>query len=326
MAGSSSTLPRITVLAGDQDGPKGVEKLHEYADVQIVCDEKGLAASLPDTDIVLVTDFRSDALANTWYRANNVQWVHATSAGVDQLMFDALRDSTVPVTNAQGIFDRAIAEYVLGAILFFAKDTRNNVVYQQQRRWVHRDTETIADKRVVVAGAGSIGHEIGTLCRATGMAVDGVASRERAGDDVFGHIHAAADIDAVIAGADYVVIAAPLTDSTRHWFDAKRFEAMPAHARLINIGRGPIVVTDDLVAALKNKKIAGAALDVFEVEPLPEDHPLWSLNNVLLSAHMAGDFIGWRHALIDQFLANFQHWRADEPLFNLVNKAAGYAA
>lgn len=326
MAGSNSSTPRITVLAGDQDGPTGVEKLHNYADVHIVCDESALAASLPDTDIVLVTDFRSDALANAWHQAYNVQWVHATSAGVDQLMFDALRASDIPVTNAQGIFDRAIAEYVLGTILFFAKDTRNNVVYQQQKRWVHRDTETIADKRVVVAGAGSIGHEIGTLCRAAGMSVDGVASRERGGDDVFGRIHAAADIDAVIANADYVVIAAPLTYSTRHWFDAKRFEVMPRHARLINIGRGPIVVTDDLVAALQNNQIAGAALDVFEVEPLPEDHPLWSLDNVLLSAHMAGDFIGWRHALIDQFLANFENWRAGEPLFNRVNKTAGYAA
>ncbi|NNC23129.1 D-2-hydroxyacid dehydrogenase [Salinisphaera sp. USBA-960] len=326
MSNSSAPKPTVTVLAGDNDGPPGVERLYDHVDARIVCDEAGLAESLPDSQIVLVTDFRSDALARTWPQAKNVDWVHAASAGVDQLMFDALRTSDVAITNAQGIFDHAIAEYVLGAILFFAKDTRHNVVYQQQKRWVHRDTETIADKRVVVAGAGSIGHEIGALCRAAGMAVDGVASRAREGDDVFGRIHAAAHIDDVLTEADYVVIAAPLTDATRHWFDAARFNAMPPHARLINIGRGPIVVTDDLVDALQNNQIAGAALDVFENEPLPADHPLWSMDNVLLSPHMAGDFVGWREALIDQFLANLDRWQTGQPLFNPVNKKAGYAA
>lgn len=318
--------PRITVIAGDADGPPGVEKLHSHADVSIAFDEESLSKSLPDSDIVLVTDFRSDALANVWHTAEKLKWIHATSAGVDRLMFEALRHSDVPVTNAQGIFDRAIAEYVLGAILHFAKDTRNNIVYQQQSRWVHRDTETILDKHVVIAGAGSIGHKIGALCRAAGMTVDGIASRAKSGDEVFDQIHAADDVDQVIGRADYLVIAAPLTDATHQWFNTQRFEAMSSHARLINIGRGPIVVTSDLVAALESGEIAGAALDVFETEPLPADHALWTMENVLLSAHMAGDFVGWREALIDQFLANLERWQTGEPLFNPVNKQAGYAA
>jgi phosphoglycerate dehydrogenase-like enzyme len=100
---------------------------------------------------------------------------------------------------------------------------------------------------------------------------------------------------------------------------------MPKHARFINIGRGPIVVTDDLVDALANQQIAGAALDVFEPEPLPEAHPLWGLDNVLISAHMAGDFSGWRDALMDQFLDNLARWRRGEELFNRVSKRHGYA-
>lgn len=317
--------PRITVLSAADSGPQGIERLADHAEVRLASDEASLREHLPGADILLVTDFRTDALAAAWEAADRLQWVHATSAGVDQLMFDALVASDIPVTNAQGIFDRCIAEYVLGAILMFAKDSRNNIVYQQQGRWLHRDTESIHGKHVLVAGAGSIGRQIGALCRAVGMRVTGIARRERGGDDVFEAIHAAETIDTHLGAADYVVVAAPLTEATQGWFDAGRFAAMAPHARFINVGRGPIVVTDDLVAALNAGQIAGAALDVFEQEPLPANHALWTMDNVLMSAHMAGDFIGWREALIDQFLDNLQRWRAGEALFNRVNKQQGYA-
>ncbi|MES1926704.1 D-2-hydroxyacid dehydrogenase [Salinisphaera sp. T31B1] len=316
---------RITVLSDSAEGPESLARLHDIADLRIACDEASLRAALPGSRILLVTDFRTESLEAAWDAADSLEWVHAASAGVDQLMFDALVDSSIPVTNAQGIFDRSIAEYVLGAILVFAKDTRNNIRYQHAHRWVHRDTETIEGKRVLVVGAGSIGREIGALCRAAGMGVAGIARRERPADDVFDAVYAADTLDEHLARADYVVVAAPLTDATEGWFDAGRFEAMPEHARFINIGRGPIVVTDDLVTALETGQIAGAALDVFESEPLPGDHPLWDMDNVLMSAHMAGDFIGWRDALIDQFLDNLRRWQSGEPLFNEVSKRHGYA-
>ena len=148
---------------------------------------------------------------------------------------------------------------------------------------------------------------------------------EKPGDEVFSAIHAQSQLDSLLPHADYVVIAAPLTESTEGLFDSARFAAMAPHARLINIGRGPIVVTDDLVAALDAGQIAGAALDVFETEPLPADHPLWGYDNVLISAHMAGDFVGWRVALMEQFVANLGHWQRGEALFNTVSKRFGYA-
>ena len=171
--------PRITVLGGSAEGPAGLDRLAGLGDIRIATDEASLRDALPGTEILLVTDFRTDALEAAWPAADRLQWVHAASAGVDQLMFDALIESDIPVTNAQGIFDRSIAEYVLGAILMFAKDTRNNIRYQQERRWVHRDTETVAGKRVLVAGAGSIGRRIGALCRAVDMHVTGIARRAR---------------------------------------------------------------------------------------------------------------------------------------------------
>lgn len=325
-ATDSRTRLKITVLGNDEKGPPGLDRLAgEHADVVLAWDEPSLRDALPGTDVLLVTDFRTDALEAAWGLANRLQWIHAASAGVDQLMFDALVDSDIPVTNAQGIFDHSIAEYVLGAILMFAKDSRNNIVFQQQRRWVHRDTETISGKRVLVVGAGSIGREIGALCRAAGMRASGIARHARDADAVFDAVHPAEEIDEHLTTADYVVVAAPLTDATEGWFDATRFSAMNNHARFINIGRGAIVVTDDLVTALQDRQIAGAALDVFEQEPLPAEHPLWRLDNVLMSAHMAGDFVGWREALIDQFIDNLRRWRNGESLFNRVNKQHGYA-
>ena len=123
----------------------------------------------------------------------------------------------------------------------------------------------------------------------------------------------------------FVVIAAPLTPQTEGLFDAKAFAAMKKTARLINIGRGPIVNTEALLKALDDGEIAGAGLDVFEEEPLPSDHPLWQRENVIMTAHMAGDFIGWKRALTDQFLENFDRWHKRGELFNLVNKELGYA-
>lgn len=316
----SRDAPVITALSPADEPPPGLERARAHASVHLATDQDTLARYLPESDILLVTDFRTDALAEVWHTAEHLQWIHATSAGVDQLLFDALRASDVTVTNARGFFDRAIAEYVLGAMLAFAKDTRTNITYQQQHEWCHRDTETIHDKQVLIVGAGSIGHEIGSLCRAAGMHVSGVARSARAGDSVFDAIHATAELQQHLPAADYVVIAAPLTAGTQGLFDDHAFAAMKPSARLINVGRGPIVETTALLHALDTRTIAGAALDVFEQEPLPPEHPLWRRDDVLMSAHMAGDFIGWREALIDQFLDNFAHWQAGEALFNVVNK------
>lgn len=316
----NDNAPVITALTA-ADGPShGIDRVYAHATVHTATDDDSLAEYLPETDILLVTDFRTDALAENWHLAKRLKWIHATSAGVDQLLFDELRNSEVVVTNARGFFDRSISEYVLGAILAFAKDTRGNIAYQSRHEWNHRDTETIAHQRVLVVGAGSIGHEIGSICRAVGMMASGVARTARDGDDVFDRIHATDTLLEHLPDADFVVIAAPLTESTHHLFGDKAFDAMKPGARLINVGRGPVVDTDALLRALDAKQIAGAALDVYEEEPLPPDHPLWAHDNVLMSAHMSGDFIGWREALIDQFLDNFARWQQGAALHNVVKK------
>lgn len=318
--------PVVTVLtAPGEPEPPGIEAVQARAEVRFASDEESLRRTLPGTDVMMVTDFRTEALEAAWPSADKLQWIHATSAGVDALMFPALIDGPVTVTNARGIFDRTIAEYVLCTILMFAKDFPQSIRYQLEHRWQHRDTERAEGKQVLVVGAGSIGRQIARLVTAAGLHVHGIARRARDDDPDFVAVHSQADLDEQLGLADFVVIAAPLTPQTEGLFDRKAFAAMRKTARLINIGRGPIVNTNDLIKALNDGEIAGAALDVFEEEPLPDDHPLWDMGNVIMTAHMSGDFIGWRRALTDQFLENFDRWHRGEELFNQVNKALGYA-
>lgn len=317
--------PTVTVLsASDETRPPGLDLLEGKVEIRLAHDESTLREALPGTEILLVTDFRTEALRAAWPAADSLQWVHATSAGVDALLIPELVDSEIPVTNAQGIFDRTIAEYVLGAILMFAKDFPGSLAYQRQRQWKHRDTERAQGKRVLVVGAGSIGRQIAKLTGAIGMDVYGVARRPRKEDPDFREVFANEALHEELGKADYVVVSAPLTPATEGLFGADEFAAMQPHARFINIARGPIVQTGPLLRALEQGKIAGAALDVFEEEPLPADHPLWALPNVVMTAHMAGDFIGWREALMEQFLANLEHWQRGEPMFNQVDKKLGY--
>ncbi|RBW50641.1 D-2-hydroxyacid dehydrogenase [Marinobacter sp. F3R11] len=317
----------VTVLtAPGEPEPPGMDSLRARAEVRFASDEATLRSTLPGTHVMMVTDFRTEALEAAWNCADKLRWIHATSAGVDALMFPALTKGSVVVTNARGIFDRTIAEYVLCTILMFAKDFPGSIRLQMKHQWKHRDTERASGKQVLVVGAGSIGRQIGRLVAAAGLKPHGIARTARTDDPDFVAVHGNDDLYEQLGQADYVVIAAPLTPQTEGLFDEKAFKAMKSSARLINIGRGPIVKTDDLIAALKAGEIAGAGLDVFEEEPLPEDHPLWDMENVIMTAHMAGDFIGWKGALTDQFLENLDRWINGEGLFNIVDKKLGYAS
>jgi phosphoglycerate dehydrogenase-like enzyme len=312
----------LAVLCGD-DRPPGMAAVQPQAEIRYAT-----PATLPDAvrgaDALFVWDFLSGALREAWPAADRLRWVHVAGAGVDRVLFPELVASPVVVTNSRGVFDRPIAEYVLGLVLAAAKDLPTTLALQRDRTWRHRETERIEGRAVLVVGTGSIGRAVGRLLAATGMAVTGVGRTARTGDPDLGTVHAAGDLPNLLPAADYVVVAAPLTEETRGLFDAEAFARMKADAWLVNIGRGPIVVEPDLVAALQRGALAGAALDVFADEPLAADSPLWAMPNVIVSPHMSGDVIGWHEALVEVFVANFERWRAGQPLLNVVDKSAGY--
>jgi len=245
-------------------------------------------------------------------------------AGVDPLLFPELVHSSVVLTNSRGVFDRAMAEYVLGLALALAKDLPRTLDLQRRREWLHRESERVDGRTALVVGAGSIGREIGRYLRAAGMRVLGVARRPREADTVFERVVGIDDLQAALPEADYVVLALPLTPETRGLFGAAALATTKRSARFINVGRGAVVDQPALVDALRSRRIAGAALDVFADEPLPAVHPFWDMPGVIVSPHMSGDFAGWPAAVSGLFVENFRRWLAGEPLLNVVDKARGY--
>ncbi|PRX49140.1 phosphoglycerate dehydrogenase-like enzyme [Prauserella shujinwangii] len=312
----------LAVLCGEKH-PPDMHPIEQEATVRYTRAD-GLAEALRGADALFVYDFLSTAVPDAWHAADRLRWLHIASAGVDPVLFPGLRDSDVVLTNSRGVFDDSIAEYVLGVILAFAKDFARSVRLQDNREWRHRESERIAGRHALVVGTGPIGRAIARLLRAAGMRVSGAGRRARDGDPDFGTVHASAELNGHLSAFDFVVVVAPLTERTKGMFDAEAFAAMRPDARFVNVGRGELVVTDDLVEALRAGSIAGAALDVFDTEPLPADSPLWTMDNVFVSPHMSGDFIGWRNALVEVFADNFRRWRAGEPLRNVVDKRLGY--
>ncbi|GAA2440668.1 D-2-hydroxyacid dehydrogenase [Streptomyces pulveraceus] len=310
------SVPTLLVL--DTDPSPRLGRLTGRARIRYT-DAAGLAARLPTADVLLVWDFASDAVRAAWPGDGpRPAWVHTASAGVDRLLCPELTASGTVVTNARGIFERPIAEYVTGLVLAFAKDLPGTLELQRRRQWRHRETTRLAGSRAVVVGAGPIGREITRLLIALGVQVALVGRTARR------TIHGTEDLDRLTALADWVICAAPLTESTRAMFDARFFGLMQPSARFINVGRGPMVVEDDLAEALRRRWIAGAALDVFEREPLGPESPLWDVPDLIVSPHMSGDTAGWRDRLSEQFVAMYELWAAGEPLPNVVDKQRGY--
>jgi phosphoglycerate dehydrogenase-like enzyme len=318
--------PKVLVLcADDSDAARpSLAVVEKRADI-VYTRADSLASHLDEADVLFLWDFFSPAVRSAWTAPERLRWLHVASAGVDSLLFPELVDSDVIVTNSRGVFDRPMAEYVLSCVLAFAKDLPTTLELQSRKSWRHRETETIAGQRVVVVGTGSIGRAVAQLLRAAGMDVVGVGRTARERDADFAIVYSSGQLRAAVADADYVVVAAPLTDSTRGMFDSAMLTAMKPTSRLINVGRGPIVDERALAEALQDGRLAGAALDVFEVEPLPETSPLWQeVPNVIVSPHMSGDVVGWTDALAALFETNFVRWHDGQPLLNVVDKRLGF--
>jgi phosphoglycerate dehydrogenase-like enzyme len=271
----------------------------------------------------MLWDFFSTAVRDVWADAGALEWIHVTAAGVDTLLFDELRDSAVVVTNAHGVFDRPIAEYVLGAVIAHAKDSLRSFDLQRGHRWQHRETRSILGSKALVVGTGAIGRETARLLRAAGLEVRGAGRTARSDDPDFGEIVASGNLVAEVGWADHLVLAAPLTPATRGLVNAEVLAAMRPGTQLVNVARGPIVDEEALFTAVNRGRIA-ATLDVFDHEPLAPDHRLWDAPNVTVTAHMSGDVIGWRDTLAAQFAGNVRRWLAGEPLLNVVDKKLGY--
>ncbi|SDT33836.1 D-2-hydroxyacid dehydrogenase [Microlunatus soli] len=316
----------IAVLCrDDHDRPPGLEELTDRADV-IYATADTLPEAIETADALFVWDFFSPAVRIAWPRARRLEWIHVASAGVDALLFDDLVGSEVLVSNARGVFDQPIAEYVLAAILAQAKQLYRSRDLQQAHRWQHRETRSIAGMPVLVIGTGGIGRAIARLLRAAGMQVTGAGRRTATDDPDFGTVVDSARLVDHVGTVDHLVMAAPLTAQTTGMINADVLAAMRPGAHLINVGRGPSVDEDAVLQSLRSGHLGAASLDVFVDEPLADDHPFWDEPGMHISPHLSGDTEGWLDRLATQFVEQADRWLDGRELINIVDKQRGYAA
>jgi phosphoglycerate dehydrogenase-like enzyme len=268
-----------------------------------------------------------------WNAASKLRWVHSASAGVASLLYPAMVASDVALTNSAGIYGAPIAEHVLAGVLYFLRGLDVAGELQRKGKWDSAIFGTdaapvreVSECRVLVVGAGGIGSEVARRFTALGATVTGIRRNPARGvPEGFSRVAGPAALDAELASADVLVLAAPLTPETRTLLTAARLALLPPGAIVSNIGRGALIDEEALVAALRSGRLRGAALDVFQREPLASDSPLWHLPQVLHTPHMAGvsPRLFWDR-LSALFLDNWERYRASGPLRNLVDKHAGY--
>lgn len=312
---------RCVVLCTLRVEPRHVERIrscHVGVEVRAVRREEA-EVHLPDAEVLLTW-----RVPDAWVaRAERLRWVHLSSAGVDHLWGGALWGSSVLLTNSRGIHAGPMAEHVVGWLLMFARNLHTHLHHQRERRWQRDAGGVFAGCTVGVVGLGAVGEEVARLCKALGARVVGLRRRPRPSpyaDRVVGP----EGLRELLEASDYVVLTVPLVPSTRRWIGARELGWLKPNAVLVNVARGGVVDEEALAAALREGRLRGAALDTFEVEPLPPENPLWGLPNVLISPHAAGVFPGYVDAVVDLFCDNLRRYLAGEPLRNVVDRESGY--
>ena len=295
-------------------------------DVELVAvrTEAEAIAAAPGADAIL--GFCSSGVLEA---AEDAVWVQVLSAGVERcVVHDRIRSGDVLLTNMQKMSSPVIAEHVIAMMLSLSRSLPSFAKNMDSGQWLRGPDHTgqmvsYGGKTVLIAGLGGIGTEVARRAAALDMRVVGTRRSSREGPDFVDYVGLSDELHELAAEADFIVNALPLTDETRGLFDAEFFAGVREGAFFINVGRGKTVVTGDLVEALRSGRLAGAGLDVTEPEPLPPRHPLWRMDNVIITPHISsrgGNRI--RHGVLA--MENLRRFIAGDPLFNVVDPAAGY--
>ena len=252
---------------------------------------------------------------------NAPRWVANGGAGTDH--FGNWRPERTTVTNAAGVAADMMAEYILGGFLHFTLDVAGLQKDKAARAWSPRVMTPLAAKTLLIVGLGHTGQAVARRAKAFGMTVLGTRARPQPMDHV-DEVHAADTLAQLLPRADFLAISTPLTPATRGLIGRDQIAAMKPGVIFADVSRGGVVDQTALYEALKTGHVAAAALDVFEVEPLPQDNPLWTLDNVIISPHCASVYDGWEEASFRLFLENLGRWMRGEPLLNIVDPVRGY--
>jgi phosphoglycerate dehydrogenase-like enzyme len=302
---------------------------HEFPQLEVVHlpNYERVTEEIADAEIAISWSLRGEQIK----AAKKLRWIHSTAAAVHQLMTPELRASDIVVTNARDVHGPVVAEHAIALAFALARRLPQAVKHQQQKHWAQHDLwnarprpRELSGATMTIVGMGGIGRPLAKLAKSVGMRVVGVREHpERSGgavDAVYGYD----ELDRALCEADFVVLAVPVTPKTHHLMNAQRMAQLKPDAYLINVGRGVLIDEAALAEALRAGSFAGAALDVTTDEPLPPESPLWGMDNVLITPHIAGltDRMWERHYA--HYTENLRRYLAGEPLLWIVDKQRGY--
>jgi phosphoglycerate dehydrogenase-like enzyme len=298
-----------------------IKKIAPRAKITHAYNDTILSRNISKADIIIHSHERKVE----WEKAVNLKWVQSGSAGVTDLV-KALKNTKVILTNASGVAPIPIAEWVLGVMLVFAK--RFNLTLKNQfheRKWMRKYDDVLGfelfGKTIGIVGYGRIGSRIGTVANGIGMNIAAYVHKQNIKDPQVTNFK---NLNKLLSSCDFIVNCLPLTPETRGFFDMKKFKLMKPGAYFINIGRGATVVERDLIKALKSKSIKGAAVDVTEIEPLPQTSPLWKLENIIITPHISSWTPRYTDRVVEIFCENLKAYLKNKPMPTLVDKNRGY--
>ena len=302
----------------------------EFPELNIVqrSSYEGVEEYLRDSEVIFTLSLRPEQFA----LCQKLRWIHSPTAAVHQFQFPQLIESDVVLTNSTEVHGPVVAEHVIALIFALAKKIPQAAILQQKHvwgqepMWIQRPhMREVAGATLGLIGVGSIGRRVAQMASALGMRVIAVREHvEKGSPEGVEKVFAASQIDDLVRQSDYVVLAAPLIAATEKLINAERLAVMKPEACLINVGRGPLVDESALLDALRARRIGGAALDVFDREPLPSDSPLWGLDNLLITPHIAGLTEKLWDRQYEHFSANLRRYFSHVPLQYVVDKRRGY--
>jgi phosphoglycerate dehydrogenase-like enzyme len=320
-------LSILVLAAPDEPQLSMLEDLRETASVVIGNSVQAFEKAAAGADVIFNWSGSLSLIRDVFLMSPSVRWIHSRSAGLERTLFPELIASNVVMTNGSGVFSPSLGEFTLAAILYFAKDFRRMIRNQMAARWEPFDILPISGQTVGIVGYGDIGRAVASRVHSMGMNVLAVKRHpptQNNPDPFAERIYSPDQRLAMLPQCDYVVVAAPLNAETAGLINGPEFAAMKPTAVIINVGRGPVIDEPAMINALSHNKIKGAALDVFDEEPLPANHPFYKLENVLLSPHCADHTPDWLDNAMRFFLAQFDKFHRGEPLLNVVDKKLGY--
>ena len=277
---------------------------------------------------ILATHRMNDELFS--YATDRLKWIHFGAAGIEGSLFPAILKSKTIITNSSGIHADSVSEFVIASMLYFSKQFKECHTFYQNKEWtqwdIARKMQNLKGKTIGIIGYGSIGKAIGARSKVFGMRVIGTRRLQKKIEKktTIDYLIPFSDLDFLLEESDYVVISCPLTPLTKGMIGKNELSKMKKTSYLINIARGSIVDENSLINKLEKKQIAGAALDVFDKEPLSNTSPLFKLDNVLLSPHISGNFPNYNKMVMDLFNENLDRFVNGKALKNRVCKKRLY--